>query len=66
MPVFFVSGRNFYSSPAQILGLPELMVEDGHEIFLLGTGTYVDKRSNATLTATRLVAVQWTLVLAFQ
>ena len=29
-------------------------MEDGHEIFLLGTGTYVDKRSNATLTATRL------------
>ena len=28
-------------------------MEDGHEIFLLGTGTYVDKRSNATLTATR-------------
>ena len=31
------------------------MVEDGHEIFLLGTGTYVDKRANATLTATRSV-----------
>ena len=39
----------------QILGFPDLLVEDSHKIFLLITATYVERRANATLTATSFV-----------
>ena len=37
----------------QLLGLPELGVEDGWELILLGTGVYVFNRADSTLTITR-------------